>query len=230
MRRALLLLFCTLMATAAAEDAAGNIVAHVAETPVHQEELALHLARHRALVAVHFREKHGIALDDETAWRKRVDGEVPAELLQQRAMESCLRDKAIQVLAVKHGVGRVLPFPGFANYVEAANHLRAATAEQGGRIHGPVRLGAWQFYRYKVDNMRLRLIHTLQPDDAATGKDHKLEAAIRDLLAGGVVRSPAREQQRNGGDSAVASQETSESSQKRSGISRSHFSTGGSSP
>jgi hypothetical protein len=107
---------------------------------------------------------------------------MPADLLEQRAMASCLRDKAIQVLAAKHGVGRVLAFPGFASHVDAANQQRAAAAAQGGRIHGPVRLSPWQFYRYEVDNMRLRLIHILQPEDAASGRQDKLDAAIRKLL------------------------------------------------
>lgn len=182
MKHALTLLFFALVATASAEDAAEKIVAHVAETPVHREELALHLARHRALVAVHFQQQHGITLDDETAWRKRFGGEMPAELLELRAMESCLRDKAIQVLAAAEGVGRVLPFPGFADRVEAINRERAAAAAEGGRIHGPVRFTPWQFYRYEVDNMGLRLLRKLQLEGLATGRRDRLDAALRELL------------------------------------------------
>lgn len=182
MKSALLFLLLALTGPAPAEDTAENIVAHVATTPVHQEELDLHLARHRALVAVHFQQNHGITLDNESYWRKRFSGEMPTELLEQRAMASCLRDKAIQVLAAKHGVGRVLAFPGFAAHVEAANQQRASAAAQGGRIHGPVRLSPWQFYRYEVDNMRLRLIHILQPEVAASGRHDKLDAAISKLL------------------------------------------------
>jgi hypothetical protein len=171
MKFSLLLLLLALTVTAPAEDAAGKIVAHVADTPVHQEELVLHLARHRALVAVHFQQRYGITLEGEAAWKKRIGGEVPSELLDRRAMASCLRDKAIQVLAARHGVGRILPFPGFLEHVATAKHKRL--------------LGPWQFYRYEVDNMRLRLVRTLDPGDAASGSDAKLEAAIRDLLDGG---------------------------------------------
>lgn len=73
-------------------------------------------------------------------------------------------------LAAKHGVGRILPFPGFLEQVATTKHKR---------LHGP-----WQFYRYEVDNMRIRLIRTLDPSNAATRNDDKLEAAIRELLDG----------------------------------------------
>jgi hypothetical protein len=169
-------------ATTSASPSGGEIVARLAGTPIHAEELALHLARHRALVAVHFQQKHGITLDDEAGWLKSHGGEVPREILRQRAMESCLRDKAIQILGAKHGVGRLLPFPGFAAHVESINQQRRAELLEGGQIHGPVRFTAWQLYRYEIDNMRLRLTQVLSPGASNDTGPAKVEAVVRELL------------------------------------------------
>lgn len=182
MRSALLALMLACGATASADPSGGEIVARLAGTPIHAEELALHLARHRALVAVHFQLKHGITLDDEAGWLKSHGGEVPREILRQQAMESCLRDKAIQILAAKHGVGRLLPFPGFANHVESVNRQRADASSQGGRIHGPTRFTEWQFYRYEIDNMRIKLVQSLEPGASNAGRQNLVDAAVRMLM------------------------------------------------
>ena len=156
--------------------------AHLAGNPVYQDELDLHTARQRAMVAVHFKERHGVTLDNETAWRSSFDGEVPEQMLSRNAMRACLRDKAIQILAAKHGVGRILPFPGFAAHVESTNQQRRAALVNGAQIHGPVRFTAWQLYRYEIDNMRIRLTQVLAPGASNDTGPDKVESAIREML------------------------------------------------
>lgn len=158
------------------------VATHLVGTPVYQDELDLHTARQRAMVAVHFKERHGVTLDNETAWRTSFDGEVPEQMLSRNAMLACLRDKAIQILAAKHGVGRILPFPGFADHVESLNQQRRAALVNGGRIHGPVRFTAWQLYRYEIDNMRLRLTQVLAPGASNDAGPDKVESVVRELL------------------------------------------------
>lgn len=158
------------------------VATHLAGTPVHQDELDLHTARQRAMVAVHFKERHGVTLDNETAWRSSFDGEVPEQMLSRNAMRACLRDKAIQILAAKHGVGRILPFPGFAAHVESTNQQRRAALVNGAQIHGPVRFTAWQLYRYEIDNMRIRLTQVLAPGASNDTGPDKVESAIREML------------------------------------------------
>ena len=158
------------------------VATHLAGTPVYQDELDLHTARQRAMVAVHFKERHGVTLDNETAWRSSFDGEVPEQMLSRNAMRACLRDKAIQILAARHGVGRILPFPGFADYVETMNQQRLAALVNGGQIHGPVRFTAWQLYRYEIDNMHLGLTQVLSPGASNDTGPAKVEAVVRDLL------------------------------------------------
>ena len=158
------------------------VATHLAGTPVYQDELDLHTARQRAMVAVHFKERHGVTLDNETSWRSSFDGEVPEQMLSRNAMRACLHDKAIQILAARHGVGRILPFPGFADHVESTNQQRRAALLEGGRIHGPVRFTAWQLYRYEIDNMRLRLTQVLAPGTTNDTGPAKVESAVRELL------------------------------------------------
>lgn len=158
------------------------VAAHLAGTPVYQDELDLHTARQRAMVAVHFKGRHGVTLDNETSWRSSFDGEVPEQMLSRNAMRACLRDKAIQILAAKHGVGRILPFPGFADHVGTINQQRRAALMNGGQIHGPVRFTAWQLYRYEIDNMRIRLTQVLAPGATNDTGPDKVESAVREIL------------------------------------------------
>ncbi len=159
------------------------LIGHTAATEeaIHAEELALHEARHRALVAVHFAQTHGITLA-EADWHREINGEVPAELLRTRALASAQRDRAIQRLAQAHGVGQPLPFPGFAAHLEAVNTARRqAKAQANGQpIYGRIEFTPWQLYRYEVDNLRLRLqakFRETEPTDEAA--QARVEAALR---------------------------------------------------
>lgn len=165
---------------------------HADTPPVHPEELALHAARQRALVAVHFHSRHGVTLDDEAAWTKSYGGESPTEMLHQRALEASLRDRAIQILAVRHDVGRALPFPGFAEHVQQVNESRQQAYDAKRILHGPLRQTAWQIYRYEIDTMRIRLrpIIAPSPDLEEEQIATLLEAAIAAEIA--ILRQPAQ--------------------------------------
>ncbi len=145
--------------------APGAIVAELDGVPIYQEELELHEQRHRALVAVYFRKTHGVDLDEEARWNRSFGGEVPAQMLRERALESVLRDKKVQLEAQRQGVSNPLPFPGFREHLASVNETRRVSRERGNVIYGPPEFTAWQYYRYRIDQMRIALERERQPPE-----------------------------------------------------------------
>ncbi len=132
------------------------VVATFGDVPIHAEEMAFHIRDHVALVAVHFKSNHQVDLSG-SKWIEEIGGETPVEMLMDRAVHSCRISKAIQLLAVEHGVGEKLPFPGFAEFCEQLNRQRSE-ARSGNRIlHGLVQYSPAQLYKYKLTNMRNHL-------------------------------------------------------------------------
>ena len=150
----------------------------------HPEELALHEAHETALVAVHFHTVHGVTLT-EADWERSFGGEVPREILRDRALTSARRDRAIQLLAAAHRLGQPLPFPGFAAHVDAVNQARRAAVQAGQRVYGRVEVTPWILYRYEVDNLRLRLqaqFRLRHSDDESAARE--VEEAIEEAMLG----------------------------------------------
>ncbi len=162
------------------------VVAHFGDVPIYAEEMVLHIRDEVALVAVHFTKTYKVHLSKE-AWLKDFDGEVPVEMLKQRALDSCREAKAIQVLAVEYGVGERLPFPGLAAHCERLNRSRAAARDAGKILYGSLEYSPHQFYKYKLSNMRNHL-----RDVVSKGVYEQRESALSTSIAKRMEELPVK--------------------------------------
>jgi len=114
-------------------------------------------------------------------------GEVPLEVLEQRALRSCREAKAIQSLAIQEGVGEMLPFPKFSAYCAERNRSRAAAKAEGRILFGPLEYSTAQLYKYQLGNMRNHLREALSREEYAR-REAALASAIRSQMDSQTVR------------------------------------------
>lgn len=166
-----------------------EVVAYFGDTPVYAEEMALHIRDHVALVAVHFKTRHNQDLAGKN-WLTEVDGETPVALLQQRALASCQKAKAIQLLAQENNIGKPLSFPGFSEACQQMNQKRAKDKAEGKILYGPLEYTPSQLYEYKLGNMRIHLKDVLS-SGTFEQKDQALENAIQKRIDSWSIRLEA---------------------------------------
>lgn len=132
------------------------VVATFGDTPIYAEEMSLHIRDNVALVAVHFKTRHKVDLSVE-GWEKKMEGETALELLKERSVQASRVSKAIQRLALRHGVGEPLPFPRFAQACDEINQTRSEAKATGQTLYGLVKFSPAQLYKYQLTNMSNRL-------------------------------------------------------------------------
>lgn len=174
------------MATQGEVEKGASPVAFFGEHPVHAEEFQLHLRNHVALVAVHFKTQHDRDLSG-SEWLEEYGGEVPIELLQTRALKSCQKAVALQVLRESRQIGERLPFPDFAEACRKVNQERVRDRAEGKILYGPVQYSPSQLYAYKLGNIRIQLKDALS-SGTFEEKDQALEEALQELIGKWEVR------------------------------------------
>ena len=170
-------LFISAAVAASGSVTPDTVVAHFGDVPIYAEEFTFHIRDQVALVAVHFKTKHQVDLSGDD-WLQQYKSEIPAELLMQRSLESCRRAKAIQLLALKHELDEMLPFPGFQEMCGKLNQARASAKAEGRMLYGPLEYSPAQLYRYKLTNMQNRLKNVL-PDGDEQHREAVLEERIK---------------------------------------------------
>lgn len=110
----------------------------------------------RAEVYQHFYREHG-AVDNGRFWQSRFEGESPGEILKRRALAQAVRHKVQQQLAARKGVIDTSDYHRIMAEREAVNRRRAARAERGGTVHGPVTFTPQRYFERVTDRMVRKL-------------------------------------------------------------------------
>jgi len=137
----------------AAEDAA---VASVNGEPVAMATLERAMRGQRAAVIEYFRKK-GLATVDKRFWHTRFGGEVPIDVLKNRALQAVVKERVELALAKSVGLIADTSDEDLMREKAEENERRAKAVRNGEPIYGPVKLDTGMFMAYYFSNLTIWL-------------------------------------------------------------------------
>ncbi len=125
-----------------------SLFMEVGQYPVTVEEYAMQAYDNISKTALQYSQK-GFDVNRKAFWSEKIDGKTPMDTIKELTDSDVIRDKGIQILALKYGLTDDISYEGFLEDFEEENKLRKKKQDQGEVIYGPVRLSIEQYYSYR---------------------------------------------------------------------------------
>jgi len=135
---------------------AEEVVLRVNGVPVTSEEFRFWMKEETGAVTTYFKTKYG-AEDGLDYWTTSRGGEVPLDMLKQRARQRAVEGKVLQELGKEQGLLADISFSRIKQDWEAYNEARERNRSQGGIVYGPAQFDFTSFYHNVMDHLRLEL-------------------------------------------------------------------------
>jgi hypothetical protein len=171
------------MSSARAFEPAMATVAEVDGDPITVRELDRLIELQRASVIDYFKRTHG-AEYNKNFWQTSYNGEVPAQLAKQRALQEAVRTKIILQLAKSRGMLRVASYEGLLAEMDRENLRRKAAAESDQPVYGPVQFDEGTFMEFYMSRLLIQLKERLSYDELAVTDEKLLQhyESVKDTL------------------------------------------------
>lgn len=119
-----------------------RVVMRIDNHPITQEHVTLYENDLRAEVTSYFYQKYQSDPNEKEFWNTSVQGEIPAEVLREKAMDELLLDTVERIEAVKYGIPTDITLDEMKKSLEAENRKR----KDGGQIsYGPQEYGLMEY-------------------------------------------------------------------------------------
>jgi len=159
--RGILLLFFSLsffnnLATAAAGDEPGNIVARINGDPVYEEEYEFIKQGLRTDCITYFVNKYG-TFDGEDFWEHSFKGEIPRLWLKEKTLEKCKARKVLLSVMNQYGILKGFNYAVFKVRWKQENSAREREVKNGGLVYGTIDFDQQSYYSYLISKS---ILHT----------------------------------------------------------------------
>lgn len=151
----------------------GTYIAEINGIEVPEEEFRLFCAENRLDVMNDFKEKYQADIGSSEFWEKEYEGESPAAVLKDRALEQLTRVKVEQAAAVEAGMVKDASYGYIMQLMEEENEKRRDAYENGQIVMGKLDYEEKEFYFYVTGLMRSSLKAELQDEFGITDSEVK---------------------------------------------------------
>lgn len=122
---------------------------------VYAEEMEFYILQERASVIQRFSDENSV-LSDKAFWTEEQNGETPAEVLIESALEVLRLDKALLVDCEKRGLCGRLDFNRIKENMEAENKERSEAVKEGRPVYGVSEFNLSTYFDYLKTNLRIK--------------------------------------------------------------------------
>lgn len=147
-----------------------SYIAKVNEEAVSYAEFKQQISLNRANVLNYFNQKYGVQ-DSKSFWTSSFGGEVPLEVLKQKALNECVKIKLQEILAREKGVITDVSYDSFLEGLKAENAKRSNAAKNHEPVYGPLRLDENGYLNYFLGNMIMKLKEKLAENELKASED-----------------------------------------------------------
>jgi hypothetical protein len=133
------------------ESTANSVVAWINFEPITEPEFKMWLfSFDRANTFAYFNRKYG-AEDSSGFWNQSFNGEIPAAVAKQKALQELTKIKVQQILAQQNGIIADISYQKFLENLKQENQQREAAVKHHQVIFGPVQYEPEIYYQYLLD-------------------------------------------------------------------------------
>lgn len=129
------------------QNAEDDILLTVNGEPVYRNEFTLIQSWLKPEVFSYFAINHG-AVDGPDFWGKKINGEIPSEVLTERTITELTRIVTEKLLMREYGIIDDISFAGFIEELEKENNRRKKAAAEGLPVYGPLQVDEKIYYEY----------------------------------------------------------------------------------
>jgi hypothetical protein len=137
-------------------------------------EFSLIKNKTKSEVITYFRQTYKSDIDTGF-WERAYSGEIPNEILKQKAMDKMKKLKIEQKLAKDKGFIEDISYDAFLDAWSHENRTRQKSIESGKVVYGNSHFDEWDYYTYRQSNLVLALKKKLAEDELKPN-DEKIEA------------------------------------------------------
>lgn len=138
--------------------------------PVSKDEFLNVMSGLRANVFSYFVQKYGVA-DSSKFWTTSVQGEIPIEVLKQKALDKLKTIKTEQIVMKNYGIASDISYSGFLDNLKAENERRKKAVEKKQVIYGPQQFDASGYYDILHGNRMEELKNKLAGKELASNEE-----------------------------------------------------------
>lgn len=146
-----------------------DIVAYVDNEPISKDEISLCAEEFRSEVIAYFYNTYK-AEQDENFWSTSFDGEVPANLLRDKAFSKAVEIKVQQIMCKEIGIVEDISYETFKKELKTENKRRQNAVSDGEPIYGPEQYSEASYYTYLHNNRLLKLKSFLNSQNSSETK------------------------------------------------------------
>ena len=150
-----------------------NVVALVNSHPIHVKEFLFQAARERTLVYTYFADKYKLG-EEPLKWENSYDGEIPKQLLKDRALKAAIRVKLQQIRMKDAGIQNEIDYLSFNNQYKKLISERKLKAKRGEVLYGPPLITEEEYFNYLFSNNVIRLQSKLSYENEHENKNYSL--------------------------------------------------------
>lgn len=150
-----------------------NVVALVNSHPIHVKEFLFQAARERTLVYTYFADKYKLG-EEPLKWENSYDGEIPKQLLKDRALKAAIRVKLQQIRMKDVGIQNEIDYLSFNNQYKKLISERKLKAKRGEVLYGPPLITEEEYFNYLFSNNVIRLQSKLSYENEHENKNYSL--------------------------------------------------------
>ncbi|WP_145021022.1 hypothetical protein [Paenibacillus sp. Y412MC10] len=141
-----------------------EVIATVNGVPVHINEFRRAITANKAGVISYFYEKYG-AEPSPAFWTTSYGGQIPLEMIKQRALETSVNIKIQQIIAQEQGVLRDIDEDSFIQSLERENKRRQKAIRDHQVVFGPASYSEDAYFEYVMTNAIVSVKNHLMEQD-----------------------------------------------------------------
>lgn len=154
-------------------------VAIVNDEPLMAQELQLEMEKYKAEIETRFITQYNADISESGFWEKNFNGEIPSEVLRQKALDSAVRIKLQQALGKELGILSDISYRGMQRQLAEINRQRKEDVKNNKVVYGPVELDE-SYFRDKIFSETVEKIKEKLKDTNFAVSDEQIQKSYLD--------------------------------------------------
>jgi len=138
-----------------------DYIAKINGIPINVAEYNRAIRMNKPNIMNYFRDKYNAELTTQF-WSTSFDGEVPAEVLKEKALDESVKIKVRQMIAKELGVLQDISYQGFVHQLDQENARRAKAIENHQVVYGPAQYDEEAYFEYVLTNSMISVKQNMQ--------------------------------------------------------------------
>jgi len=140
-------------------------VAYIGSVPICKREFDLVLDSSKAKIISMFDSKHANTFD-KNFWQTHVEGQTPADALFEDALQTCVRNKTIEILAREYNIINDCSYNGVLKALSKENRIRKQKLAANEVVYGPNQYDEKSYYNYYILSIGKEIQRIMQKNAA----------------------------------------------------------------